>query len=322
MHDKFDAKPKVKKNILPENPEENLEKGAVKVGRFPSWLHRPLPKGSNIQKTTHLIDKNRLFTVCEEAKCPNLLECFSNKTATFLTMGKDCTRNCGFCDIDHLKHPPALDPKEPENIVDAAKKLGLQHIVLTMVARDDLEDGGAAHLAAIIRAIKADNSINTVEVLTSDLKGDPQALDTIIAAKPEIFNHNIETIQRLTPRVRHIATYERTLTVLRYVKMHSEKMHVKSGLMVGLGESKEEVFETIQDLKDAGVDIITIGQYLQPNPRKLRVKKFVTPEEFKEYETFGYSIGVKHIYSGPFVRSSYNAGLVQRKVSEKDALNA
>lgn len=318
MTDPFDARPKIKRklNVLPENPEESDPDKNVGLGRFPSWLHRPMPKGKNLKITNALLDKNRLYTVCEEAKCPNLLECFSHKTATFLTMGKDCTRNCGFCDIDHMKTPPALDPEEPNKIAETSRKLGLKHVVLTMVARDDLSDGGASHLVKIIQAIRQESKENTVEVLTSDFEGNAQALDQIITVRPEIFNHNIETVEVLSPRVRHKATYQRTLEVLRYVHEHSTNIFVKSGLMVGLGETEEQVYQTLKDLKRVGCDIVTIGQYLQPNPRKLRVKSFVTPEQFKRYEDYGYSLGIKYVYSGPFVRSSYNAGLIQRRLTE------
>ncbi|MCH9634105.1 MAG: Lipoyl synthase [Chlamydiae bacterium] len=314
--DSFNIRPKVRQNILPPNPEANLSDGAVGPGRFPSWLHRPLPQGSLLSKTHDILKKGQLPTVCEEAKCPNLLECFSKKTATFLAMGKDCTRNCGFCDIDHLKNPPPLDPKEPEKIAEASKRLGLKHIVITMVARDDLEDGGASHLAKIIRAIKKNLPDATVEVLTSDFEGNKAALDTIIEAQPKIFNHNIETVRDWTPRVRHKATYDRTLEVLSYVKSKAPHVWVKSGIMVGLGEVDSQVEETLRDLKQAGCDIVTIGQYLQPNRKKLRVKAFITPDQFNHYTQFGQDLGIKSMYCGPFVRSSYNADLVQRKFEE------
>lgn len=319
--DLFDTTPKVKKrlNVLPNNPEQPDEEKAVGLGRFPSWLHRKLPKGENLWNTNRIITENRLHTVCEEAKCPNLLECWSKKTATFLIMGKECSRNCGFCDIDFNKAPKPLEADEPLRVADSVKKLGLKHVVITMVARDDLPDGGAEHLAAVIRQIRQDVDDVTIEVLTSDLEGKTTSLDIVLGAKPEIFNHNIETVRELTPRVRHKATYDRTLQVLKYVKEHSQNsfMMVKSGIMVGLGETEQQVQQTMRDLKEVGCDIITIGQYLQPNRQKLLVKEFVTPDQFKSYEEYGYSIGIKYMYCGPFVRSSYNANLVIQQANNK-----
>lgn len=292
-----------KLNLLPENPD--LEPR----GRFPSYLHRNLPQGNQLFQTDAIVQKYRLNTVCEEAKCPNRLECFTKKTATFLALGKECTRNCGFCDIDFSKTPKKPEEDEPERIALSAKELGLKHVVVTMVARDDLPDQGASHMARIIRTIRSLHEGATVEVLTSDFSGNLDALDLVLNEKPEVFNHNIETVRSLSPRVRHKANYERTLLILHHAKQSKKVRFVKSGIMVGLGETKDEVHNTIEDLKKAGCDIITIGHYLQPNRHKLRVQQFVTPEEFKAYEEFGRSIGVPHVYAGPFVRSSYNASL-------------
>ncbi len=300
---------KSKLNVLPQNPE------GESLGRFPSWLHRKIPSGGQTFKTDAILEKYRLNTVCEEAKCPNRMECYSKKTATFLTLGKECTRNCGFCDIDFNKTPKLPEKDEPERIAASTKELGLKHVVITMVARDDLPDGGATQVARIIKEVRAQNPGVTIEVLTSDFGGITSSLDIVLEEKPEIFNHNIETVRQLTPRVRHKASYDRTLEVLSYVKAQNKAQFVKSGIMVGLGETKEEVKETMQDLVNAGCDIITIGHYLQANIKKLRVKTFVTPEEFKEYEEFGYQIGAKHVYSGPFVRSSYNAAAIQNTLS-------
>ena len=320
----FDNTPKVKRprlNRLPANPEQR-DGAAVGMGRFPSWLHRKLPKGGGLMQTEKVLDGQRLHTVCEEAKCPNQLECWSHKTATFLIMGKACTRSCGFCEIDFAKAPPALDPDEPRRVAASVKQLGLEHAVITMVARDDQEDGGAAHLAKVVTAIREQSPDATIEVLTSDFEGNPVALDAVMGVKPEIFNHNIETVRELTPRVRHKATYERTLQVLKHCKSYIDNnldsnFFVKSGMMVGLGETDDQVKATIRDLKNAGVDIITIGQYLQASHKKLRVQAFVTPEQFKAYEEYGYEIGVRHMYSGPFVRSSYNANLVIKQANNK-----
>lgn len=292
-----------KLNVLPPNPEEDQK------GRFPSWLHRKLPSGGEIFKTNGILEKYKLNTVCEEAKCPNRLECYTKKTATFLALGKECTRNCGFCDIDFSKTPKAPEADEPRRVALSVKELGLKHAVITMVARDDLPDQGANHIAAIIREIRKENPKATIEVLTSDFSGDVKPLYIVLEERPEIFNHNIETVRSLSPRVRHKAQYDRTLQVLRNAKESGKPIYVKSGIMVGLGETMDEVKETIRDLRQAGCDIITIGQYLQASRIKLRVKEFVTPETFKAYEEFGLSLGVKQMYCGPFVRSSYNASL-------------
>lgn len=301
---------KHKLNILPDNPDSTAR------GRFPSWLHRKLPKGGALFQMGGILQEKRLNTVCEEAKCPNLFECWSKKTATFLVMGKECTRACGFCDIDFSKAPKPLEEDEPKRIVESIKALSLRHVVITMVARDDLPDGGAHHLKKIVDLIKNEIPACTVELLTSDLNGDNEALKEILSSKLDIFNHNIETVRRLTPKVRHKATYERTLTLLSEAKKAKKNILVKSGIMVGLGEEDDEIKETINDLKTAGVDIVTIGQYLQASQKKMIVKRFVTPEQFKDYEDYGRSIGISYVFSGPFVRSSYNAEEVMNKVGK------
>lgn len=294
---------KNKLNLLPENPE------GEGLGRFPSWLHRKLPRGGQIFKTNEIIDKYRLNTVCEEAKCPNRFECYTKKTATFLALGKECTRNCGFCDIDFSKTPKAPETDEPERIALSVRELGLKHAVITMVARDDLPDQGAGQIAEIIRTIRKENPGVTIEVLTSDFSGDVKLLYIVLDERPEIFNHNIETVRALSPRIRHKAEYDRTLGVLNTAKRSGKVVFVKSGLMLGLGETETQVKETIYDLAQAGCDIITIGQYLQASRSKLRVKEFVHPDQFKMYEEYGQKLGVKHMYCGPFIRSSYNANL-------------
>jgi lipoic acid synthetase len=302
-----------KLNLLPQNPDEEA------LGRFPSWLHRKLPRGGEIFQTNEILEKYRLNTVCEEAKCPNRLECYTKKTATFLALGKECTRNCGFCDIDFSKTPKAPEADEPERIALSVKDLGLRHVVITMVARDDLPDKGAEQIAKIIREVRRINDGVTIEVLASDFSGDVKALYIVLDERPEIFNHNIETVRSLSPRVRHKAEYDRTLSMLRAAKESGKAVYVKSGIMVGLGESEAEVEETIADLYRAGCDVITIGQYLQASRTKLRVKAFITPEQFKRYEEFGRQLGVLHMYCGPFVRSSYNASLF---VPGRDAIHS
>ena len=288
-------------NILPENPESE------KKGRFPSWLHTKLPKGENIFQTNHILEKYNLNTVCEEAKCPNRLECFSKKTATFMACGKTCTRACSFCEIDFSKNPKMPDPQEPEKIALSALELGLKHVVITMVARDDLDDQGANHIALCIQALKKIAPKLTIEVLTSDFSGKTELLDIVLNEKPHIFNHNIETVERLSPKIRHKAEYQRTLSVLKHAKQSQKATFIKSGLMVGLGETIDEVKQTLIDLHSAGCDIVTIGQYLQASQKKIIVKEFITPETFQLWEEFGLKTGFKHVYSGPFVRSSYNA---------------
>jgi len=317
----FSAPRKTRLNVLPSHDQEQQEDQVVGPGRFPSWLHRPLSKGNGLGNTGKILTTHRLHTVCEEAKCPNLLECWSHQTATFLAMGKACTRNCGFCDIDFNQKPAPLEADEPQRVAESVKALGLKHVVITMVARDDLTDGGSAHLVQIMQEVRAQNPGTTVEVLTSDFAGQIEAWNTILVAKPEIFNHNIETVRELSPRVRHRATYDRTLALLNYMASHRTHTYpkIKSGLMVGLGETDEQVFQTLRDLKEAGCEIVTMGQYLQPNRQKLRVKAFVTPEQFKRYETFGYEIGLSYLYCGPFVRSSYNANLVLENVTINSA---
>lgn len=306
----FDTKPNLKRqNRLPTNPDHESK------GRFPSWLHMPMLKGKTLFATDAILKEYQLNTVCEEAKCPNRLECYSKKTATFLLLGKECTRACGFCEIDFAKAPKPPEEDEPIRVALSVKQLGLKHVVLTMVARDDLPDGGANHLASVIKMIRKENQHVTIEVLTSDFAGNLAAVDTVLEMRPEIFNYNIETVRRLTPSVRHKATYDRTLTLLKHIKLSQKTLFVKSGLMVGLGETQEEVHKTLHDLVETGVDIITMGQYLQPSKHKLAVKEFISPETFKAYESYAYSIGVKHIYAGPFVRSSHNADLILKILS-------
>jgi len=291
---------KGKLNVLPLNPEES-------TGRFPSWLHRTIPSGGKIADTNRILGQLGLNTVCEEAKCPNRLECYSHNTATFLALGKACTRACGFCDIDFTKTPKAPDPEEPKKIAKACQELGLEHVVITMVARDDLEDKGSLHIAKIIQEIRECSPQLTTEVLVSDFFGQLEAIKTVVQAKPGIFNHNLETVKRLTPRIRHVATYERSLEVLKTVKQIDPLIPIKSGMMLGMGETEEEVFEAIDDLAAIGLDILTLGQYLQASRLKLPVKSFVTPEQFKVYEDYARKKGIKEVFAGPFVRSSYHA---------------
>lgn len=282
----------------------------VEDSQFPNWMRRTLPSGGQSFQTNTILRKYRLNTVCEEAKCPNRMECYHKQTATFLVLGKTCTRNCGFCDIDFDKTPKAPEEDEPQRVALSVRELGLKHVVITMVARDDLPDGGAAQIAAIIRSVRKENSGVTIEVLTSDFSGNFDAINLVLAERPEIFNHNIETVRSLSPRIRHKAEYDRSLAVLRHAKQSQASRYVKSGIMLGFDETEEEVFQALRDLHDAGCSIVTIGQYLQPSQNKLRVKKFVHPDQFKIFEEFGLSLGIKQMYCGPYVRSSYNASHV------------
>ena len=278
------------------------------ASRFPPWLRFHLPKGEHLPETRHHLDDLKLATVCEEARCPNRVECYAKGTATFLALGKECTRACGFCSIAHSTQPAAPEVDEPQRIAESVRRLGLRHAVITMVARDDLPDGGASHLVEIVQAIRTQCPGTTIELLISDLQGDLDAIRAVCAAHPEVFNHNMETVERCSPRVRHRATYRRSLEVLRDARALIPG-YVKSGLMVGLGETEEELRIALQDLAQVGCDIVTIGQYLQSSARKLRVKRFWTPEEFEQMAQWGRDLGIPHMYCGPFVRSSYNAAL-------------
>lgn len=294
--------------IISSNPLQTNNNSTKMCSRFPKWLHHSLPSGIELNKTNQILQKHRLNTVCEEAKCPNRMECYSKKTATFLVLGSACTRACGFCDIDFTKIPQTPDATEPKRIALCAKELGLKHVVITMVARDDLPDGGVSHLIAIIQEMHLLLPHSTLEFLTSDLMGNFSALDLLLQQKIAIFNHNLETVERLTPRIRHKATYSRSLSLLQHASSNpSRKYFIKSGIMLGFGEEEEEVKTTLNDLYHSGSDIVTIGQYLQSNKNRLRVKSFVPPETFKKYEEYGLSIGIRFMYCGPFVRSSYNA---------------
>ena len=252
-----------------------------------------------------LLRDRQLHTVCESALCPNLGECFAAGTATFLIMGDVCTRDCAFCGVA-VGRPGALDPSEPANVAEAVSRLGLGHAVVTSVTRDDLEDGGAEHFVATIRAIRARTPGVTIEVLVPDFAGDSKGLDAVLAEEPEVFNHNVETVPRLYPTVRPQAVYERSLSVLRRAAS-AERSVVKTGWMVGLGETEEEVSDLLRQVSEAGVDFVTVGQYLRPSPRHLPVAEYVRPEVFGHYVKWGEALGL-HMYAAPFVRSSFQAG--------------
>lgn len=273
--------------------------------RLPPWAKKRLGPASALHDMKAILRSRNLHTVCESARCPNIGECFSKPTATFMILGDVCTRQCAFCSIDKGVDPLLVDPHEPGNIALTSKELGLRHVVITSVTRDDLPDGGAGQFALTIKAIKDSISGISVEVLTPDFDGSAEALSVVLEARPDIFNHNLETVPSLYPVVRPQADYQRSLDVLRAAKKSG--VMTKSGIMVGLGETLDEVKAVLDDLHDAGCDAVTIGQYLRPTRANLEVKEYVTPEVFKEYERYGLSIGLKNVYSGPFVRSSYNA---------------
>lgn len=273
--------------------------------RMPAWLRRPLTSNKQFFSTSQLIDDLELFTVCKEANCPNRQECYSSGTATFLILGETCTRNCRFCNIHPGKTLP-LDPQEPQRVAKAAQTLGLKHVVITSVTRDDLPDGGAGHFAAVIGAVRGALPQSTIEVLIPDFQGSEEALHKVIAARPDVINHNIETHYALYSAVRPQADYRQSLELLR--RVHVSGNIVKSGLMVGLGETDEQVYEVIRDLHTAGCSIITVGQYLPPSKEHHKLDRYVTPQQFEEYAAYGKSLGVKHMFSAPLVRSSYHAG--------------
>ena len=275
--------------------------------RLPEWLRIRLPTSPSYGETRALLQTLRLHTVCESAKCPNQSECWSQRTATFMIGGDRCTRACGFCAVTTAK-PFPLDPEEPARVAEAARRMRLRHVVITGVARDDLPDGGAGHFRRTVEAVRAAVPGVVIEVLTPDFNDRDDSIDTVLAARPQVFNHNLETVRRLTPSVRHRATYDRSLRVLAKAKARAgDQVRTKSGLMLGLGERKEEVLEALADLRRVGCDLLTLGQYLQPTVKHLPVVEFVTPEAFAEYRRTGEQMGFTHVASGPMVRSSYHA---------------
>ncbi|MGZ3613462.1 MAG: lipoyl synthase [Thermodesulfobacteriota bacterium] len=278
----------------------------TKVLRKPPWLKKRLPPSQDLQKVKSILDETNLHTVCEEARCPNLGECFARGTSTFLILGKICTRDCGFCAVEHGA-PAQPDEAEPEKVAQAVKKMGLQYVVITSVTRDDLSDGGASLFAKAIQTIRALNSKTKVEVLIPDFQGDPSALEVVLKERPDVLNHNIETVSRLYPEVRPQADYERSLHLLKRSKASHPDVLTKSGFMLGLGENRKEVLELLRDLRAAGCDLLTIGQYLQPRPDRLAVVRFVPPEEFEEHQRIGEEMGFRAVASSPFVRSSFHA---------------
>ena len=285
--------------------ENENEKPARRV-RKPRWLTIKLPTAAEYEMVRSMIGENELHTVCQEAMCPNQFECFSNKTATFLIMGPRCTRNCRFCNVGHGPEGPP-DENEPRRVAKVAARMGLRYVVVTSVTRDDLSDGGARFFAETIREVRKAIPDARIEVLVPDFQGDEDALKTVLDARPDVLNHNIETVERLYPTVRPGADYRRTLGLLRRVGIHAPEIPAKSGMMLGLGERDDEIRRTLSDLFAHGCRFLTLGQYLQPSKEHLPVERFVPPEEFEDWRKVALKIGFQQVASGPFVRSSYHA---------------
>ncbi len=281
-----------------------LDKGALKPQRLPRWMKAQMPKGKKYTEVFKLIGEHKLHTICTSGNCPNKGECWNAGTASFMILGEKCTRNCRFCSVIN-QIPNPVDWEEPERLAKTIQTLQLKHAVITSVTRDDLEDGGAKFWATTIRTVKEFNPGITQEALIPDMNGNTEHIQEIIDARPEVISHNMETVKRLTPKIRSTARYKRSLEVLKYIA--DSGVTAKSGIMVGIGETQEEVLETLDDLKAAGVKVVTIGQYLQPNQHLFPVQEYITPEQFKFYEEEGLKRGFKFVESSPLVRSSYHA---------------
>jgi len=282
----------------------------------PDWLRVKAPQWQRVGQVKEILRDLGLNTVCEEASCPNIGECFQAGTATFLIMGPACTRACPYCDIDFTKQPKALDPTEPQRLAEAVRRMGLNHVVITSVNRDDLADGGASQFVQCIHAVRQVMPRTTIEVLIPDLCGNWQALAEILSASPEVLNHNTETVPRLYRRVRPQGDYLRSLTLLQQARAIQPKVYTKSGIMVGLGETHDEVVAVMQDLRQVDCDILTIGQYLQPSPHHLKVQEFITPQQFDQWRDIGEKMGFLQVVSSPLTRSSYHAEEVKRLMAQ------
>jgi lipoic acid synthetase len=280
---------------------------ALHQSRKPDWIKVRLPSSPVFFSTKALVADLRLHTVCEEAQCPNRWECWSQGTATFMIAGERCTRACGFCAVSTAK-PLALEPDEPQRVAEAVQRMKLKHVVVTAVARDDLRDGGADHFGRTIEAIRAADPAVVIEVLTPDFNGRQESLERVVAARPDVFNHNLETVERLSPLVRSRAKYQLSIEVLRRVKEMAPHIVTKSGLMLGLGETELELFQSMDDLRESNVQVLTLGQYLRPTPEHLPVVAYIHPDQFQTYGEIAYAKGFEHVSSGPLVRSSYHAG--------------
>lgn len=281
--------------------------------RKPDWLKVKICSGPETNTVNRLLNKLSLHTVCQEGNCPNLMECFSKKTATFMILGNQCTRNCRFCNVTNGK-PELVDEDEPINVANAVKELGLKYVVITSVTRDDLDDGGAGHFVKVIKSIKEINKDTIIEVLIPDFEGDELALKKVVEAKPEVINHNVETIPRLYSTVRPSAIYKRSLKLLENVKKMDKDILTKSGIMLGLGEKEDEVVELMKDLLEVDCDMLTIGQYLAPSKRHHPVIEYIHPDQFERYKEIGMDLGFKFVASSPLVRSSYHAAEVTKSI--------
>jgi len=290
----------------PRHPEK-AHRPDQPIARKPDWIRVKAPGSVGWAETNRIVKENKLVTVCEEARCPNMGECWEKKHATFMIMGDTCTRACAFCNVK-TGMPNPLDPQEPAHIGEAVAKLGLEHVVITSVDRDDLDDGGAAHFAAVIAAIRAASPATTVEILTPDFLRKPGALEIVVAARPDVFNHNLETVPSKYLKVRPGARYFHSVRLLQRVKELDPGIFTKSGIMVGLGEERNEVLQLMDDLRSADVDFLTIGQYLQPTRKHHAVEAFVTPETFKSYSAIAYAKGFLLVAATPLTRSSHHAG--------------
>jgi len=276
-------------------------------GKKPSWLVVKAPKEETLQQMRRLLDDLNLHVICDEALCPNIGTCFSHGTATFLILGDTCTRNCGFCAVKKGKTRPP-DPEEAERVAQAVKRLRLKHVVVTSVTRDDLEDFGAGQFASTVTRIRALNPEARIELLIPDLKGSSEALKKVVKANPDIIGHNLETVPRLYPQVRSGASYQLSLRLLKMIKVLNAAILTKSGLMLGLGEKEREMLGVMKDLRSVNCNVLTLGQYLQPSERQLKVEEYIKPEKFKKYQEIGLHLGFAYVASGPLVRSSFNAG--------------
>jgi lipoyl synthase len=292
--------------LKPRHPEK-ANRPETPILRKPDWIRVKAPGSPIYAETQKIVRENKLVTVCEEAGCPNIGECWSKKHATFMVMGDTCTRACAFCNVK-TGMPEALDAGEPERVADAVARMGLAHSVITSVDRDDLADGGAEHIAQVIREIRKASPSTTIEVLTPDFLKKQGALEVVVEAKPDVFNHNLETVPGLYLKIRPGARYFHSLRLLERVKELDATMFTKSGIMVGLGETREQVMQVMDDMRSAGIDFITIGQYLQPTRKHAAIDRFVTPDEFKSYETTAYAKGFLMVSSSPLTRSSHHAG--------------
>ena len=288
-----------------ESPADDSPRTTEQPRRLPAWLKRPLPRGNENFFTHDLLRELRLETVCENARCPNRPECYARRTATFMILGNVCTRPCGFCSVPRGQ-PEMLEDDEPDRVAEAAFRLGLKHVVITSVTRDDLPDGGADHFARCVEAVRARTG-SRVEVLTPDFLGNLSAIDRVLAARPEVYNHNTETVPRLYKKVRGRADYRRSLDLLAHVKRTQPEIATKSGLMLGLGETTDELLEVLADLRSVQCDMLTLGQYLAPTLKHIPVVRYVPPAEFDSLAVLARSLGFQQVASGPFVRSSYHA---------------